>query len=409
MHDQARLRSNLWKMALYWFCHSLILGYVIERLFWQERGMTVQHVVYIEILYGAIIALLEIPTGVLADRRSRKWMMVVGGIFAAMEFLVLIYASSFWHFAASSLAAAIHGAVTSGTSNALLYDSLKALGREAEFEKVVGRIRAIDYAGHMIAALLGSIVAVKLGMISNYWLSLASMVVAFLVTLTLIEPAVRTAEEAEHTTMRGIAEQAVGFVKGHPALRFVIFYGVIIGACLVYLDEFWQLYLDEMGFPIILFGVVSGLNSLLTSLGGLVAYRLKQRFSYRGVFTLILISFAAGLLLMGFFNSPVGLLFMVVAYACAGLVEPLVMGYLHHRASSEFRATAESVQSLISRVTTGLVGLLFGYIATRSSVSRGFILLGALLVGYLAIYSARSRVLEEMRDTADPRVEVTSI
>lgn len=394
MNEQSRLRSNLWKLSLYWVFHAFILAYVIERLFWQQRGMTVQLVVYFEILYGGVIVVLEIPTGAIADRWSRKWMMVVGGFFAALEILIIIYARSFWHFAAAALVAAIHGAVTSGTSNALLYDSLKALRREGEFEKIVGRIRSLEYAAHMVAALLGSVVAVKLGLLSNYRFSLVSMVMAFVVSLTLVEPKMRTAEETQHSSMRDIARQAVTFVKGHVTLRFVILYGVIVGSCLVYLDEFWQLYLDEISFPIILFGVVSGVNSLLTSLGGLLAYRIKERFSYRSIFAVILFNFSIGIILMAFLRRPIGLLFGAIAYASAGLAEPLVAGYLHHRAPSEFRATAESVQSLITRVVTGLVGLIFGYVSTRSSVSRGFLVLGMILVSYGALYGVRSKIIE---------------
>lgn len=96
---EAKLKSNVWKLYSYWFFHNLILAYVIEVLYWQDRGMTVQMMVYAGTIYAVIVILLEIPTGVLADRWSRKNLLVVGAALSCAEFAILIFARSFWHFA----------------------------------------------------------------------------------------------------------------------------------------------------------------------------------------------------------------------------------------------------------------------------------------------------------------------
>ena len=44
--------ANLHKLFALRFFSSLIPAYVIERLFWEERGMTIQMVVYTEIIYA---------------------------------------------------------------------------------------------------------------------------------------------------------------------------------------------------------------------------------------------------------------------------------------------------------------------------------------------------------------------
>jgi len=130
-----KLKSNIWKLYAYWFFHNLVFAYVIERLFWQQRGITIQQVVYTEIIYAAVIVLIEVPTGSLADKWSRKNMMVLSAVFCICEFLILIFARKFWHFAAAVFLAAISKALSSGTSNALLYDSLKLIGEEKTLKK----------------------------------------------------------------------------------------------------------------------------------------------------------------------------------------------------------------------------------------------------------------------------------
>jgi MFS family permease len=357
--------------------------------------MTVQDVVYTEIIYLSLVALLEIPTGYAADRWSRKWMMVVGGLSNVLEFGVLIAARSFWHFAVAVAIAAIGNAATSGTSNALLYDTLKELGQTQEFEKLAGRIRAAKYAAHMTAALLGAVVASRYGLLSTYWLSLVSAVLSLIFSLTLVEPRLRTIEESVEAD-KGLTRQALAFLKESAAIRFVLFYGVVLGACLNYLDEFWQLYLDHVGVPIILWGLISGSTSLLIALGSLYAHRVKQRISYKVLFAFILLVFAAGLILMAVVQNPVGLLLMLLAYGAVSFVDPLVSGYLHHRTPSEFRATAESYQALVLRGVTVLVGLAFGYVSSHYSISKGFLMIGVLALTYLAVFVASAgKLLDE--------------
>ena len=141
------------------FFHNLVFAYVIERLFWQQRGMTVQMVVYTEIIYATTIIILELPTGILADKWSRKNMLVLGAALTCFEFPILIFAHSFWHFGIVVFIAGISTSFVSGSEYALLYDSLKCHNKENTFEKVLGRLLAFDFSAVVLAGLSGSFLA----------------------------------------------------------------------------------------------------------------------------------------------------------------------------------------------------------------------------------------------------------
>ncbi|MBW7460157.1 MFS transporter, partial [Paenibacillus sepulcri] len=114
--------TNLRMLYAFRFFSSLIPAYVIERLYWEERGMTIQMVVYTEIIYALTIVLLEIPTGVMADKWGRKRMLVLSAVLGCSEFVILLLADEFWHFALVVFLAGISRSAGSGTENALLYD-----------------------------------------------------------------------------------------------------------------------------------------------------------------------------------------------------------------------------------------------------------------------------------------------
>lgn len=56
---RSKVSRNVPRLYILRFFHSLIPAYVIERLYWEQKGMTIQDVVYTEILYAVTIVLLD--------------------------------------------------------------------------------------------------------------------------------------------------------------------------------------------------------------------------------------------------------------------------------------------------------------------------------------------------------------
>lgn len=377
---------------------GLIPAYVIERLYWEERGMTVQMVVYTEILYAAAIVLLELPTGVFADRWGRKRMLVLAACMGCAEFLLLVFATQFWHFALVVLLAAVGRSASSGAEHALLYDSLLAAGKASRFEQLLGRLNALDLLSIIAAALSGSLLASRYGYTLNYWLSLVSASAALLLALGLREPAVGNGgsdeEEPEPLPIRVYLTVSWRFFREHPGVRLAVLSGMIAGAAVNFIDEFWQTYLDRIGMPVVSFGLVSAAMFLLRLPGNMLAYRLKDRFRYGSLLTGIVCVFAASFLCLSFAREGYGGL-VAIGLIClaSGVVEPLVAGYLHHRADSAMRATIGSFQSLGEHAAISLVGLGFGYFSSSLDIFGGYGFVGIVCVVYLCYLASVSRAL----------------
>lgn len=200
--------------VLYWviFFQSLIPAYAIERLFWAERGMTIEMVVACEVIYAAVIILLEVPSGVLADLLGRKALIIAGAVLTCSEFLLLLLADSFWHFALAVLLTGIGSAATSGAWNALLYESLEAMGQSAAFERQVGRIHTLDAVACIAVGILGGLTAQWFGYSFNYLVSLGSCLLSLAGTFFLLEPP-RVMASGERATIRSILKTAAHFSR----------------------------------------------------------------------------------------------------------------------------------------------------------------------------------------------------
>jgi len=386
------IRRTIRLLYAYRFLSSLIPAYVIERLYWEERGMTVQMVVWTEIIYAVTIVLLEVPTGIIADRWSRRNMIVIGAALGCCEFLILLAADQFWHFAAVVFLAGIARSASSGAENALLYDSLLAAGREDTFERLLGRLNATDFAAAILAALAGSLLAGRYDLSVNYWLSAGAALLALVCALLLAEPAVRTDGDSEPPiALKTYVSASLRFFRHHPGVTLVVLSGMATGAALGFLYEFWQLYLERVHVPVVYFGLFSAAFLVLELPGNLLADRLGRRFGVRAVLIAATAIYAAGFLCVSLVRGYPGIAAMLAVALAAGVVPPLAAGYLHRRIDSGMRATMDSFASLGENGALIFMGLGFGFFAARHDIFGGYGFIAAVCTAFFLYFALASR------------------
>jgi predicted MFS family arabinose efflux permease len=370
--------SNIWKLYAIRFMQNLVPAYVIERLFWEQRGMTIQMVVFTEIIYAVTIILLEIPTGIIADKWNRKNMLVLSAILGCCEFLILVFATEFWHFALVVFLAGIARSVSSGSENALLYDSLLLNSQEQFFEKYLGRLNVCDFTSAIIAALSGSFLANRFGFEFNYWISFGSALIALLVSFWLIEPNIKSDNNDESIPIKEYIKSSLLFFKNNQAVFLVILTGMVTGAAINFIYEFWQLYLNELKIPVVYFGLFSALFMFLNLPGNMLVESMKRRFNYRTLLLGVTAIFTAGFIYISTVHDYSSLFAISLIFLVSGVIDPLATGYLHHRIDSTMRATMDSFQSLGLNVVTMITGLGFGFFSSRFDIFGGYGFIAAI-------------------------------
>ncbi len=386
--------QNVWKLYAVRFFHSLIPAYVIERLFWEQRGMTIQMVVYTEIIYAVTVVLLEIPTGIIADKWGRKRMMVLNAFLGCCEFFILIYATEFWHFAAAVFLAGVGRSACSGSENALLYDSLLLNGEAQSFEKRLGRLNAFEFSAVILASLSGSYMAGRFGYEFNYWISLAGMLASLCISLLLAEPDVKSRQDAP-AAIREYVKASVRFFGNNPGVCLVLLSGMVTGAALNFLDEFWQLYIRQLGVPVIYFGLFSAVLIFLRLPGNVLAHALKKRFGYRALLSGVILVFAAGFLFLSSVKGYASLAALFIICLFSGITDPIASGYLHHRIDSSMRATIDSFQSLGLKAVIIAAGLGFGFFSSAFDIFGGYGFISFICIGFLAYFLISSKKMLE--------------
>lgn len=89
------------------------------------------------VLLGSVsyfsIFLLEVPSGYCSDRYGRRLTLILASVMTVCSFLLFIVAASFAVLFVAQILMAAGIAFRSGSESALLYDSLRVLGRESEY------------------------------------------------------------------------------------------------------------------------------------------------------------------------------------------------------------------------------------------------------------------------------------
>ena len=152
------------ELRLFYAFRLLATSYLfvpIFMLFQAERGLSFFERLALGGIYSAVIILVEVPTGVFADRAGRRRSMLCGALAMVASCLLAARADSFASFAVAEGLAALSMALCSGADSAYLYDLLAAHGRTGEYARRESAASAWHLIGSAVAfaggGLLGQI------------------------------------------------------------------------------------------------------------------------------------------------------------------------------------------------------------------------------------------------------------
>jgi MFS family permease len=399
---------------------SFIWG--VNTLFLLDAGLNNLEAFAANAFFAAGQVIFEIPTGVVADTRGRRFSFLLGaGTLLASTLLYLLMWQVEAPFIGWALASALLGlgfTFFSGATEAWLVDALTATGYRGELETVFGRAQVVAGSAMLTGSVAGGFVAQLTSLGVPYVIRAALLGVTLVVAWAYMRD-IGFSPDRTATPVGAVRNVLAGAIDGglrNRPVRWLMLsapfsFGVgfyAFYALQPYLLELWG---DPNAYSIA--GLAAAILAGGQIVGGWVVGPVSRLFRRRTDALLLAgVLGALALVLLGLvpiFGVAVAL---VVVWAVVGAVEdPIRRVYLNGLIRSEQRATVLSFDSLIGSAGGVVLQPALGRVADVSGYATSYIVAGAVQALALPfVFLARrerasSDPIDQSDDRARPRTE----
>ena len=320
---------------------ELVPYYPLYALLFLDTGLSG---VQISVLFGIWSVtgfVCEVPSGALADRWSRRGVVVLASVLQALAFVVWTAAPAVWAFAVGFVIWGVGGALVSGASEALVYDGLAAVGAADSYVRVNGAMTAAELLVQIPTALAASVLFALGGYPAVGWTSVLVCLAAALLALRFPEAPRQASDDGE--SVAGPLRQGLAEALHRPELRLLVLAVALIGG-LDAVEEYFPVLAGEWGVPTSAVPVAVLVIALAGAAGAAIGGR-ADRLPSNG---LLLMLAGAGVLLAvaAVWARPFALVVVALFYALYLLVLVVAEARLQDRIASSHRATITSVAGL---------------------------------------------------------------
>jgi MFS family permease len=359
---------------------SFIWG--INTLFLLDAGLSNTEAFAANAFFTVGQVLFEVPTGVIADTRGRRFSFLLGaGTLLASTLLYFVM----WQvhapllgWALASILLGLGFTFFSGATEAWLVDALAFTGFSGNLESVFGRAQTVGGAALLVGSVAGGFIAQATDLGVPYLIRAAMLGVTFVIAWRLMhDMGFSPARDASAVAaVRTVVRGAIDGGLRNPPVRWLMLASPFTAGVGIYAFYAFQPYLLELYGDPSAYGV-AGLAAAIVAgaqiVGGLIVSRVRRLFTRRtdalilgGVLTVILLA------LVGLTDNFLVALVLLTAWCMVfAIAAPLRQAFINGVIPSDQRATVLSFDSLmgsaggvVAQPALGRTADLFGYPAS---------------------------------------------
>ncbi len=363
-------------------------------------GFTATTIGIMAAAYSLAMLLVEAPSGLIADRWSRKGMLIIASFLLAGSSVIEGLSQNVPAYIFGAVIWGLFMALYSGTFDPIVYDTLiEETGHTDGFKRYFGFIKVLDGLGLAVGSITGAAIAAAFGFKAAFFLTAPVALLAAVCLMFFKEPTLHKAISSGPIVahIRSMLRAAL-----HRSSLVGMLLILVLGAILTEtVFEFNQLWLIATATPVVLYGVFTAIVLVTISLSGLIAphLRLNDR-KFVAFFTTILL--ISGLILVTAHTN--WLLVAAESVIVIGLLSTgiVYLERLHNRLPSNVRSGASSAISSLTRLIFIGVAIIFGSFAeTHTIFAAGWLITAPLIIICAFLYrEARSTYRDDPTDYA---------
>ena len=410
MPDAARTvqRTYLLLTLLTTLAASFIWG--INTLFLLDAGLSNTEAFAANAFFTLGQVIFEIPTGVVADTRGRRFSFLLGAgtlLVSTLLYLVMWNLNApLWGWAIASMLLGLGFTFFSGAVEAWLVDALHFTGYEGSLETVFGRGQMVSGVAMLGGSVAGGVIAQATSLGVPFLLRVGVLLAMFVVAALLMRDLGFTPDRSASTVqaVRGIWSASVQHGLRNPPVRWVMLAAPFASGVGIYTFYALQPYLLELfGDPdaYSVAGLAAAAIAGAQVLGGYAAPKIRAVFRKRT--TALILGAVVSAVVLGALSIVtvfwVALVLLMVWALVFAAEMPIRQAYLNDMIPSRQRATVLSFDSLMGNAG----GVVIQPVLGRAADVYGYgpsLAIGAVLQLLAAPFLVGSRRQQSPADVA---------
>jgi predicted MFS family arabinose efflux permease len=363
------VKKNIYIMYIISFLQGLVFYAPIATLYRQARGVSIFQITIIESISLILCLVLEIPWGIIADRIGYKNTMIFCCCLYLLSKLIFWKAWDFSGFLAERILLSIVISGISGVDTSILYLS----SPKGKSQKIFGITNSLSMSGLLSASLIFSFfVGDNFDLAGE--LTVMSYALAAIASFFLTEVKHTQKRDFDFHEFKNILASVF---RNRYLLFFLISVSLISEAHQTITVFLNQLQYERAGLSSSSIGLIY-IIATISGLTGVFSMSMTQKFGVRKSGSLLFIISVLSCSVLAFtsdkFLSILSILLIQISFS---LFQPLQTQYQNMQVVTENRATALSVNAMITDSIGACTNLAFGSLA-KSNLSYAFIF-GAII------------------------------
>ena len=364
--------------------------YPIFTLLYLDYGLTLSQFAMLNVVWAATIVLAEVPSGALADTLGRKKLVVLSSIVMFIEIAMIAFVPTgnptlvFNVFLINRILSGLAMALASGADEALAYDTLKELGKEEIWPRVLQiQLRIAASVGIFVTLIGAAMYDVNVMTNVYHMLGLAEPkttqdimripVYATLIVAVIAIYAATSMREAKKilptnstkmtTTIASLKLTAITakWVMSTPYVFFILlYYSLFEHTSRMFLTMNSQYY-RAIDIPIIYFGFIGAGVSLLKIILAGQSRRLAETMAPKRFIAAMGLATMASYYWISLGWSIYGVIPALILIFIIMTMNIFISYHLNKKTESHNRATVLSFKGLMFNLGYGSIGILYAY------------------------------------------------
>lgn len=383
-------------IALYYTMRALTLPFfwlpILYYYLTAIKGFSVYETTILLGLQEFLLIFLEVPTGVVADKLSRKLSIALGTLIIPLPFVFLPYVDSYMAVLGLFVIRAIGKALVSGADSALLYDTLLDLGRTQEYKKIKTKSVAWMMGVSAIAIFFGG----WMGQYGLYQLALTLpfplYLISFFAVLAMVEPECSKKAKIiqDNNYLKHVGRAIKLVTNNYQLLLFAIAFAFLEGLA-VNMKWYYPAIFEHLGYGLGLVGTIMSalyvVKSFAYAIGGSLMLRDSLANTLFWLGTIVLAWLIGGVMTTSFVVLPALVIILLGSELAINSTEELI----HDSLESSVRATAMSFVNLLSSIAATVMIWTWGGVIELASLPTSMISQGLIFIIILYVLWRNSK------------------